>query len=419
MMRSFRSRCAPALIGLLGLSVACALPGCAPREDGPVRVRIWHQKDTAERLLFEEIVARYNETVDDHVVEVLYKETEDLRNQFVIAASGGKGPELIFGPADNVGLFELTQTILPIDTLFDAAFLDQFSEEGLVGHNGYIWLLADQVGNHLTLVYNADLIPEPPRTMSELVEIGKRLTVDEDGDGRPDRYGLTWNYTEPFFFIPFLTGYGGWVMDEEGTPTLDNQATVDAIQFILRLRDEYKIIPKEADYETSQALFKEQRAAMIINGPWSWAGYGEAGVNYRLAPLPIVDETGLPCRPLTSAKGYSVNVNVPQEKWPHVRRVLAYLTGEAVQLEMARRLSTLPVLKSAMASPELLENEILQASLVQVERSRPMPVLPQMRQMWDGMRGPYQLVMNGAVTAREGARQMQQKVEKLIADTFL
>ncbi len=418
-MRSLRSLFGPLRIGLIVLPVTFLLLGCGPGEDGPVRVRIWHQKDTAERLLFEEIVARYNETVDDHVVEVLYKETEDLRNQFVIAASGGKGPELIFGPADNVGLFELTRTILPIDSLFDAAFLDQYAEEGLVGHAGRVWLLADQVGNHLTLVYNADLIPEPPRTMSELIEIGQRLTVDENGDGRPDRYGLTWNYTEPFFFIPFLTGFGGWVMDEEGQPTLDNQATVDAIQFILRLRDEYGIIPKEADYETSQALFKEQRAAMIINGPWSWAGYGEAGVNYRLAPLPIVDATGLPCRPLTSAKGYSVNVNVPGEMIPYVRRVLAVLTGEEVQLEMARRLSTLPVHKAAIAAPELAENEILQASLLQVERSRPMPVLPQMRQMWDGMRGPYQLVMNGAVSAREGARLMQEKVEKLIADTFL
>jgi arabinogalactan oligomer/maltooligosaccharide transport system substrate-binding protein len=44
---------------------------------------------------------------------------------------------------------------------------------------------------------------------------------------------------------------------------------------------------------------------------------------------------------------------------------------------------------------------------------------PQLRQVWDGMRGPYQLVMNGAVTAEEGARLMQAEVEKRIADAFL
>ncbi len=41
------------------------------------------------------------------------------------------------------------------------------------------------------------------------------------------------------------------------------------------------------------------------------------------------------------------------------------------------------------------------------------------RQIWDGMKGPYQLVMNGEVSAEEGARQMQANVEKRINDTFL
>jgi arabinogalactan oligomer/maltooligosaccharide transport system substrate-binding protein len=48
-----------------------------------------------------------------------------------------------------------------------------------------------------------------------------------------------------------------------------------------------------------------------------------------------------------------------------------------------------------------------------------MPTAPQMRQIWDAMRGPYQLVMNGQVSAEEGARLMQEQAEKRIADTFL
>ena len=32
-----------------------------------------------------------------------------------------------------------------------------------------------------------------------------------------------------------------------------------------------------------------------------------------------------------------------------------------------------------------------------------MPIQPQMRQVWDGMRGPYQLIMNGASSAADGA----------------
>ena len=56
-----------------------------------------------------------------------------------------------------------------------------------------------------------DFIKEPPKTTDELIELAVENTVDEDGDGRKDRYGLVWNFTEPFFAIPFLTGFGGWV----------------------------------------------------------------------------------------------------------------------------------------------------------------------------------------------------------------
>ena len=93
-------------------------------------------------------------------------------------------------------------------------------------------------------------------------------------------------------------------MDAEGHPALDNEQTVRAIQFILDLRDKYKIIPQEGDYEIADMLFKESRTAMIINGPWSWAGY-DVPEKSMVAPLPFNTETGLWCEPMISAKGYS------------------------------------------------------------------------------------------------------------------
>jgi arabinogalactan oligomer/maltooligosaccharide transport system substrate-binding protein len=59
------------------------------------------------------------------------------------------------------------------------------------------------------------------------------------------------------------------------------------------------------------------------------------------------------------------------------------------------------------------------ASMEQIAHGRPMPIRPQMRQIWEGMRGPYQLVMNGAITAKEAARRMQREAEKNIADSNL
>jgi maltose-binding protein MalE len=291
------------------------LPGCNHATDSRTHVLIWHQKIAGERDLFNEHIARFNAAHTDCVVETLYKENEELRNLFVIAAVAGQGPDIIYGPADNVGVFVTTQTILPLDKVFPDQFFLRFTPQGIVSWKNARWLIADQIGNHLTLVYNTALVPKPPATLDELIAIGQSLTKDFNHDGKMDQYGLTWNYREPFFFIPFLTAFGGWVMDADGRPTLDNEQTVRAIQFVLDLRDKYKIIPKEGDYDIADMLFKEKRTAMIINGPWSWVGYHVPNGS-MVAPLPLNAGTGLWCEPMMSAKGYSVNANVAQAKLP-------------------------------------------------------------------------------------------------------
>ena len=406
-------------LGLALGTAACTGPPGPPPAGEPTVIRIWHQKDAAERDFLEQWVVQYNAAQDTVQVEMLYKETEELRNQYLFAAIGGKGPDLIYGPADNIGTLAITETARPLETVLPAAFVAGFDSTGLMTYDGHLLGIADQIGNHLTFVYNKALMPEPPRTLAALDSLGDALTRDTDGNGSPDQYALTWNYTEPFFFIPFLTSFGGWVLDAEGNPTLDTPEMVRAIQYVLDLRDTHNVIPRESDYETANTLFRDGAAAAIINGPWSWAGYGEAGVDYALAPIPFNTETGLWAQPMASPKGYSVNPAVPAWKLPAVLGLLQLLTGDAIQTRMAERLSTIPVRTAVRNGPVMERNPILQQSLAQIAHSLPMPTEPQLRQVWDGMKGPYQLIMNGQVSAEDGARMMQENVEKRIADTFL
>lgn len=404
----------------LAVGVAgCTAPQGPPPPGEPVTVRIWHQKDAAERAFLEDWADAYNARQDTVDLEVLYKETEELRNHFLFASIGGKGPDMIYGPADNIGMLAITETIRPLDTLLTPEAQAAFIPEGLLRYDGALYAVADQVGNHLTLVYNKDLVETPPATFDEMLEIARANTLDEDGDGSKERYGLVWNYTEPFFFIPFLTAYDGWVMDADENPTLDNAATVQAIDFIKSLRDDEGVIPPTVDYNTAETLFKEGRAAMIINGPWAWAGYGDSGIDYGLAPIPYNEEAGAWARPMAAAKAYSLNPAVPDWKLPTVLGLLAELTGPEIQTDMTRELATIPVRKAVRASGVMEANPILQQSLAQLEHTRPMPTSPVLRQIWDGMRGPYQLVMNGEVSGEEGARQMQSEVEKRLKDFAL
>lgn len=396
--------------------LAAVLPACTPPRECPNEVVIWHQKTGAERLFFEEAVRAYNRRHPQDRLVALYREGEEMRNAFIIAAVAGQGPDLVYGPADNVALFAGTGVIRAWDEVVGPEMLDAFTDSGIVRWQGSPWLLADQIGNQLMLVYDRQAVPAPPDTLGDLVELGRKLAT-RSGEGI-ERHALAWNCAEPQFFIPFLTGFGGWIMDARGNPTLDTPEMRRSLQFVLDLRDKYGVIPQCENYDTASLMFQRRRAAMIINGPWSWADYG-VPERSMLAPLPINEETGLRCRPVVAANGYALNINAPESKFEAVRRVLAYLTGEEIQKAMATRLFSTPTLKSVLASPTFLDNPVLQLAHEQAKHAVTMPVDKRLRFIWDAIREPYRRVFTGVLTPDEAARSMQREAEKRIAEARL
>lgn len=399
--------------------------GCANEREKVITV--WTQMNPGERNVLREMLEKFATehpdgkelTAKGYKFRELFYETEPIRTNFMIAALGGSGPELVYGPSDMVGPFVKLGVIQPLENLFEPAFLDSFITKPIPANTfleGHLYQIGDQIGNHLCLVYNKDLIPTPPKTMNELIEWGKTFTKDINGDGKPDQYALVWNYTEPYFFVPFLGGYGGIIMNENAEPQLNSEATVKAAQLIKDLRDKHRIIPQECDYNTANTLFKEGRAAMIINGPWAWAGYREAKINFGVARIPMIDETGYYPTPMISPRGYSINVNTKGKKLEATCKLLKFLCSPEVMLEYTKRSGSIPSRVEAYRDPILEEDEILRGSFEQLSVGVAMPVVSEMRVIWDSMRPAYQAVINGSKSPSDAAKEMQDLAVKLIKE---
>ena len=212
----------------------------------------------------------------------------------------------------------------------------------------------------------------------------------------------------------------GWVdlvgslIAEDLKPNLNTQSNINGFRFIKSLRDDYKIIPKECDYEIANALFKTGKAAMIINGDWSWGDYKNV-VDFGIAPIPMVSSTGLWPTPLVSTKGYSINVNTKGEKLEQTKLLLAYLTSPEVQLYFTKRVSSQPSSKKALESDIVKKNKLLNASANVIQKGRPMPVVPEMRAIWDALRTQYQAVLGGSINAKTAAENSHYNSIKQIA----
>jgi arabinogalactan oligomer/maltooligosaccharide transport system permease protein len=421
------------------------LAGCGKRDSRRV-ITIWHQSRPAESRFLHAEIQNFEKANPLIRVRALYKETEELRSGFQAAALAGGGPELVYGPSDVLDTFQTMGVLQDMSPWFAQDFPDDFVDGALTylparkveesadpkgdavpassvsESKGDLVQIGDRFGNHLALVYNRRFMRQPPKTTDELVDTAIKNTLDHDGDGRKERYGLVWNFTEPFFAIPFVTGYGSWVFAEPAVPAeatgpkprpvpaLDSPQAASAYRFIKSLRDEHGVLPANCDYELADALFKEGKAAMIINGDWSWGEYLEnPKIDAAVAILPIVSETGLPMQPMIAPKGYSLNANTTPEDAELAMKFVRHMTSDDVQERIVRPpLRMLPARRSALDDPLFKTDAMLQASLAQLKNGRLMPVETELRAVWDAMRPPYQALLGGAMTPQAAASAMQQ-----------
>ena len=410
---------------VLLVSLAAAAAGCGPHDARQV-VTIWHQSRPNEREFLADEIARYEAEHPDVRIRPLYKETEELRSGFQAAALAGAGPELVYGPSDVLDTFHTMRLIQDLSPWLPEAERAAFVEGGLTtlpardgsGRRELVQI-GDRFGNHLALVYNRNLVANPPTTADELVKLAVASTTDADGDGRTDHYGLVWNYTEPFFAIPFVTGFGGWVFREPESsppvPDLGTPAMTAALGFIRDLRDVHKVAPANCDYELADSLFKTGRAAMIVNGDWSWSDYLEnPAIDAAVAVLPTVDATGLPMRPMVAPKGYSLNANARGSAAEAAMGFVRHMASDDVQRRLVQRLRMLPARKTVWDDPVFSTDATLAASRAQLENGRLMPVATELRAVWDGMRPAYQAVLGGSLEPAAAAKRMQHDAEGFI-----
>lgn len=354
-------------------------------------------------------------------IEVVSYGVEELRQNFQAAAFAGQGPDLLWTVSDHAGPFVAMKIIRPVDDIFDEDFLKGFVRPGLecVELDGRTWGVPISVGNHLMLLYNKNLIETAPENTDEMIKVGKELTIDLDNDGMPDQYGLVYNLNEPFFFAPWLGGFGGWPLD--GTePTLDTPAMVDALQFVNELKFVHKIVPVECDYDAADTLFKEGKAAMLINGDWSLTSYQTPEVKEKVelgvARIPLVNQTGLWPAPMTSGIYFMFPDYLTDEKLQIAKEYVEYISSDEVQLRFLEKHMRLPATSSALESPLITTDPILKGSADQMVVGKPMPTVAEMRAAWDAIRPNQEAVMAGKMSPQDAAKAMQDACEKLIRE---
>ncbi len=250
--------------------------------------------------LLQEIGAQFEA---DLGVKVVVENADPLTDKFQQAASTGDGPDIVLWAHDRFGEWAAGGLIQPVnpsaevvDGIIDSAW-DAMSFDGKVW--GYP-VSVEAIG----LVYNKDLIATPPATIEEIASIQTPEGVSP----------ILWDYNNTYFTFPFLMANGGFAFKKvdgsfDGSTTgVNNEGAIAGAKAVRALFDA-GVMPAGVDYGVMDAAMAKGETAMVINGPWSWGAYKDAGINVGVAPLPSVN--GQPSPAFIGVQGLAVNAASP------------------------------------------------------------------------------------------------------------
>lgn len=331
----------------------------------------------------------------------------DIRDQMVIAAPAGEGPDLFIGAHDWLGQLVSSGLLAPID-LGDKA--DLFTEVGITGctYEGQLYCMPYAQEN-LAFFYNTDLVSEPPATWDEVVEIGTAL--QESGNAT---YGFALTGTT-YDAFPLDTAFGGYIFgrDDAGNYNpqdlgVDSEGMIAAGQW---MADQVAsgFMPNTTDWDTTHTLFEQGEIPFMMAGPWALERIRNSGVPYAITTFP--EGPAGAGQPFAGVQGFFVNALGENALLAQAFLSEFVATDGVMQalFDAGQRPSAFVPVLEAIEDADIVAFGEAGADAVL------MPAIPEMGSVWGSWGDAVTLILNGEQTADEALTTGAAQIRDLVA----
>ncbi|HJV62676.1 MAG TPA: maltose/maltodextrin ABC transporter substrate-binding protein MalE [Albitalea sp.] len=291
---------------------AAAVLGCAATsahawEKGTLT--IWINNDKGYNGL-QKVAAEYTRQTGVPVKVEHFDNAVGKFEESMSAANAGKGPDIWIWPHDRIGDWIQRGWITPVTP--DAALRQDIVQVAWDGftQGGKVWGYPLSV-EAVALVYNKDLVPEPPRTFEEIIPLNYKLKLR-------GKHAIGWETESPYFTWPLLAAGGGYVFQRKIDGSYDPHDTginhagaVRGAEFLVQMMKAGVIPDGGQSYQEAEDDMKAGKQAMWITGPWAWESLAKAKINYGVAPLPSLN--GKPARPFVGVLGAMITRGSPNK----------------------------------------------------------------------------------------------------------
>ncbi|GAB2694656.1 extracellular solute-binding protein [Paenibacillus thermoaerophilus] len=258
------------------------------------------------------------------------------------------------------------------------------------------------------LFYNKKLVQTPPKTYDEIIAFAKTFN-----DKAQNKYAFMWEIDNFYYVYSFLTAHGGYVFGKNGTDKndigLNNEGAVKGLQAFAKLREALPVKAADVTYDIKKGLFTGGTLALDINGPWTVGEYKKAGLDFGVAPLPLIDG-----KPPVSFAGIRASYVNAHSKYPNAARLLArFITTKEAQLLEYKLTGTIPANIEAGKDPALAGDATISGFAEQLKNSQPMPSIPEMNSVWEPMKAAAASVWNDGVDPKQALDNAVKQIKDL------
>jgi arabinogalactan oligomer / maltooligosaccharide transport system substrate-binding protein len=379
----------------------------------PEKLVVWEDKDKSGWL--EKVAADFEK---EYGIKIEYKEVEmasKLRDQLRLDGPAGTGPDIVTLPHDQIG--QVVTEGLITELKVGKEVTEKFSQSSIDAqtYDGKVYGLPKSSETPV-LIYNKDLMAEAPKTMDDLYTFSKDFTKDE-------KYGFLALWDNFYFAHGIIGGMGGYVFNNNnGTLDpqdigLNNKGAVDGTEYIQKWYKE-GLFPNgiigENGGSAMDGLFTEGKVAAVMNGPWSFQPYKDAGINIGVSALPTLPN-GDHVKTFMGVKGWHVSAYSKNQEW--AVKFLEFITNDENAKYRFEQTAEVPTNVALVDDPAITENEGAKAVAEQSQYALPMPNIPEMGQVWDPMAKSLQTVVTGKTEPKAALDSAVEQIKANIAAT--
>jgi arabinogalactan oligomer / maltooligosaccharide transport system substrate-binding protein len=381
-------------------------------------VTYWDTSNDAEKGTYKKIAEDFEKKHPKVDVKYVHVNFGDANAKFKNAAGGNSGaPDVMRTEVAWVADFANLGYLAPLDDTPALANTDDYLDApmGSTKFEGKTYALP-QVTDTLGLFYNKELLEkagvEVPKTFDELKKVSK--TIEQKTDAK----GFYLRGDDPYWFLPYLYGEGGDMVDAENKKiTIDDGAGARAFATMKDLVDSGAAISDATGgQENGLKAFQDGDVAMMIDGPWDIAGALEGkafedSANLGVAAVPAGSKAqGAP------QGGWNLSVYAGSANLDASYAFAKYMSSAEVQKRTTEELSLLPTRASVYEEPSVQKDEMVQFFKPAVDKAHQRPWIPEANSLFEPIRVQMNEVLFGDTSPKDASQKVGDEFGKLLED---